>query len=310
LLVFILLIGGVLSYLNKNKILSYENTDLIAEKTSEKIYTDSDNDGLKDWEEDLWKTNINKADTDEDGTNDFEEIREGRDPLKNGPNDKLDQETIKNKINPSLESDLTETDKFSRELFAKYVNARESGDFKSGDYASLMLQYAEKASKEDIVIYKETDIKTIQANKESMKEYGNNLAKIIKAKNKEYPLNEMFLLDKVTKEKPETKEKIEEFKNIAGRYSGIKEEMLKMSAPENVVRIHTQLINVLGIMSVSVENMQYIFNDPVKAMSWVAIYPHTADVLVESLKDLRRYFLENKIIFNTKEDGSLFTSGV
>jgi hypothetical protein len=173
-----------------------------------------------------------------------------------------------------------------------------------------MLQYAEKASKEDIVIYKETDIKTIQANKESMKEYGNNLAKIIKAKNKEYPLNEMFLLDKVTKEKPETKEKIEEFKNIAGRYSGIKEEMLKMSAPENVVRIHTQLINVLGIMSVSVENMQYIFNDPVKAMSWVAIYPHTADVLVESLKDLRRYFLENKIIFNTKEDGSLFTSGV
>jgi nitrate/TMAO reductase-like tetraheme cytochrome c subunit len=36
LLVFILLIGGVLSYLNKNKILSYENTDLIAEKTSEK----------------------------------------------------------------------------------------------------------------------------------------------------------------------------------------------------------------------------------------------------------------------------------
>lgn len=310
LLVFILLIGGVLSYLNKNKILSYENTDLIAEKTSEKIYTDSDNDGLKDWEEDLWKTNINKADTDEDGTNDFEEIREGRDPLKNGPNDKLDQETIKNKINPSLESDLTETDKFSRELFAKYVNARESGDFKSGDYASLMLQYAEKASKEDIVIYKETDIKTIQANKESMKEYGNNLAKIIKAKNKEYPLNEMFLLDKVTKEKPETKEKIEEFKNIAGRYSGIKEEMLKMSVPENVVKIHTQLINVLGIMSVSVENMQYIFNDPVKAMSWVAIYPHTADVLVESLKDLRRYFLENKIIFNTKEDGSLFTSGV
>jgi hypothetical protein len=310
-IVFIMLIGGVLFYLNsKNKILSYENADLVAEKTNEKIYKDSDGDGLKDWEEELWKTDANKSDTDGDSTNDFEEIREGRDPLKKGPDDKFDSETIKGKINPSIESDLTETDKFSRELFATYVNARQSGDFTSGGYADLMLKYAENSNKENVIIYKETDFKTVPATKESIREYGNALAKLIKEKSKEYPTSEMTLLDKITKENPETKEKIEEFKNISNRYSSLKEEMIKMPVPVSALKIHTQLTNVMGIMNVSVESMQYIFSDPVKSMSWVAIYPHAVEVMVESFKDLKGYFLGNNIIFNSKEDGSMFTTSV
>lgn len=50
---------------------------------------DSDNDGLKDWEEALWHTDKNNADTDNDGTPDGEEVRLGRNPLVAGPNDAL-----------------------------------------------------------------------------------------------------------------------------------------------------------------------------------------------------------------------------
>ncbi len=53
------------------------------------INKDSDDDGLKDWEESLWKTDLNNSDTDGDGTPDGEEVREGRDPLKAGPDDKF-----------------------------------------------------------------------------------------------------------------------------------------------------------------------------------------------------------------------------
>jgi hypothetical protein len=45
-------------------------------------------------------------------------------------------------------------------------------------------------------------------------------------------------------------------------------------------------------------------------MSWVAIYPHAVEVMVESFKDLKGYFLGNNIIFNSKEDGSMFTTSV
>lgn len=50
---------------------------------------DSDDDGLKNWEEGLYGTDPEKADTDGDKTLDGEEIRLNRDPLKKGPDDKV-----------------------------------------------------------------------------------------------------------------------------------------------------------------------------------------------------------------------------
>lgn len=55
---------------------------------------DSDDDGLKDWEEGLYGTDPKKADTDGDKTPDGEEIRLGRDPLKKWPDDKVREPTV------------------------------------------------------------------------------------------------------------------------------------------------------------------------------------------------------------------------
>lgn len=52
---------------------------------------DTDADGLKDWEEALWRTDPLKADSDADGAPDGEEVGIGRDPLKPGPNDRMPQ---------------------------------------------------------------------------------------------------------------------------------------------------------------------------------------------------------------------------
>lgn len=62
---------------------------LLNEEQKKKLNQDSDNDGLKDWEEILFGTNTQKPDTDDDGTNDGEEVKLGRDPAKAGPDDKL-----------------------------------------------------------------------------------------------------------------------------------------------------------------------------------------------------------------------------
>ncbi len=50
---------------------------------------DSDNDGLKDWEEALWKTDPQNQDSDGDGTPDGKEVAEGRNPAVPGPDDSL-----------------------------------------------------------------------------------------------------------------------------------------------------------------------------------------------------------------------------
>lgn len=56
--------------------------ELIAEANK-----DSDSDGLRDWEEALYKTNPENPDTDGDGTKDGDEIRQNRNPLVRGPKD-------------------------------------------------------------------------------------------------------------------------------------------------------------------------------------------------------------------------------
>src|SRR3989338_5773509 len=98
LLVFILLIFAGWFYFSdyKNKQIQYiaeqEKSPLavVLEQTSQ-LDADSDADGLKDWEELLWKTDPNKEDTDGDGINDNEEITLNRNPLKAGPNDKISE---------------------------------------------------------------------------------------------------------------------------------------------------------------------------------------------------------------------------
>lgn len=58
------------------------------ETTVESQNVDTDNDGLKDWEENLYKTDKLNPDTDNDGYLDGEEINSGHNPLVKGPNDK------------------------------------------------------------------------------------------------------------------------------------------------------------------------------------------------------------------------------
>ena len=87
---------------------------------------DSDGDGLKDWEELLWKTDPNKADTDSDGTNDNEEITLNRNPLKAGPDDKIsDKEDLvaqEKAVSDSKQNTLTAS--YARKFLTEYMTLK------------------------------------------------------------------------------------------------------------------------------------------------------------------------------------------
>ncbi len=53
----------------------------------QQLLEDQDGDGLKNWEEVIWKTDPQNPDTDGDGVGDGEEIKQGRDPLVKGGGD-------------------------------------------------------------------------------------------------------------------------------------------------------------------------------------------------------------------------------
>ncbi len=101
--VLILLLFGVGAYLTRER--GSENTTPPESSPSTETSTtdarsakngvlpsalnDTDRDGLKDFEETLWKTDPANPDTDGDGSTDGEEVQNDRNPLKKGPNDRL-----------------------------------------------------------------------------------------------------------------------------------------------------------------------------------------------------------------------------
>ncbi len=80
----ILIIGGVIFVWKYAKKENFPAQDWSASGGK-----DSDNDGLRDWEEELYKTDPNNPDTDGDGYLDGEEVDSGHNPLVKAPGDKL-----------------------------------------------------------------------------------------------------------------------------------------------------------------------------------------------------------------------------
>ncbi|QQG44871.1 MAG: hypothetical protein HYW89_02555 [Candidatus Sungiibacteriota bacterium] len=88
-LVFLALIAGTFFRQNK-KDASVEGGATAAPKKQQiQLTQDSDSDGLKDWEEAIYRTDPHNADTDGDGAKDGEEIAQNRNPLQAGPGDFL-----------------------------------------------------------------------------------------------------------------------------------------------------------------------------------------------------------------------------
>lgn len=101
-----------------------ENTASILEQQRLRLTEDHDNDGLKDWEEAIYRTNPQDPDSDGDGAKDGDEISQGRDPLKAGPEDQLVSEAPDASGSPRQDQNLTNRfiQLFGTKYFAQKIN--------------------------------------------------------------------------------------------------------------------------------------------------------------------------------------------
>ena len=121
-LIALVLIFGAVAYRNRKTVYVASDTSLKAGENSllsKMAEIDSDNDGLKNWEESLWKTGANNPDSDGDGTVDGVEVRSNRDPRIKGPNDALEPD--------KGNTGLTPTEILAEETFTQYIKAQQSG---------------------------------------------------------------------------------------------------------------------------------------------------------------------------------------
>ncbi len=267
---------------------------------------DSDGDGLKDWEETLWKTDSDKADSDGDGTSDGDEVKVGRDPMKAGPADKLDTATISMGSTTSS-TELNDTQVFSRQLFAEYLRLQQQdgGEITEASQQYLVDTFLSKVPEAaPIKIYKRIDLKIVQGSSNvELKAYMNAMGRVLK-NNPANAENELVILKRAldNNDKSELK-KID--RAIAGDAATIKG-FLAVPVPDTLVDLHLNILNDFQASDESIKGLRKIFEDPIVTIANLSAYSKRTEMLETSIQAMINTFVKKGIIFTQTDDGYLF----
>lgn len=282
--VVVLILGTVLFFdLRKDSSLikttiegAKERKELKSKVISEITYTDSDGDGVSDWEEYLWGTNPESFDSDGDGVSDGEEI-----------NSKKEGQGLS-----SLTENQNSTALFSQEFFATIIALKESGNLSPEALQNLSSSLVSDVGGNEIEnVYGIADIKkgvsvasiyyrdlVEELYSSRTVDFGSELIQISLATEN---------LDTVAASRVGT---------IGGEYKSLSEKIMEITPPSEMYEVHLALANSLYKTGISLEETALIVSDPVNGvvgLSHYAKYSGEFNIVLDLLED---YFTQKGII--------------
>jgi hypothetical protein len=252
-----------------------QNIDLLAtiDKTSD---ADTDEDGLKDWEESLIGTNPQSKDTDADGTTDGDEVTQNRDPRKKGPNDKTVAQNIV--VEASI-TDETLTDRVSRDFFSRYLIAKQQNKDITPEEASLIAQQvvANIPAFIETKVYGTKDISITSNDSEQTRlTYAKQISDILVNNSPQFTENSLEIVGRIIQNPIESDRK--KLATILASYKTILSKTLAIPVPSRVVPEHLVYINALSSIYSNLAEIEQLSNDPIRG--YVA-YSHYSNFLIK-----------------------------
>lgn len=252
----------------------YDNTTV-----GELVYRDTDGDGIPDWEENLW----------------------GTDPTKKETTPGIPDSTAVNKLKISqelsLEGDdalvgdenLTETDKFSRELFSTIASLSQTGTIDEEAAEKITASLAEKiknpVQKKTYVL---SDIKIIQDNSiTAVKKYNDTLDNIIE---KKYPIkgNVLEILTRfIVDENNVDASVLAELNPIIEQRNKITEAIVQTEVPETLSILHLGFINALQKYSETLQALTLFESDPIVTLGAISQFEETVSLMESAVNKLK-----------------------
>ena len=265
------------------------NEESIKNIVSDTVSFDTDNDGLKDWEEVLLKTDPKNPDSDGDGTNDGDEVNQNRNPLVVGPDDSIG-ETSEGKLaiasEPIIES-KTVTEDFAVELFSGYLELKNAGTLTTYTGDQLIDEVVNKAVKDtvtqtytlkDLSVVKEPSIETIST-------YDTEFTHILRPDPSAE--NDVVVLKRIVE--TENIEELSILDTSIKRYEKIVSEMLLLTVPEPIAKEHINATNALAAVTENIRGMRTVFVDPLRALINVKEYTENESVFIQNMIVIGEY---------------------
>jgi hypothetical protein len=262
---------------------------------------DTDGDLLKDWEEFLYETDINKQDTDGDGLDDYSEVIDPiRDPLvadadrgrtqaQNDPGD----DVIGDGPYYVYDDSLNTTEKFSRDVLNTFVQLQGSGSLNTNVQDQLFEKVNENvdAREEKTEAYSQEDIAIAESNsQQAVESYRAGFASATQAL-QSVQNHDLILLAQYS----ETGDTglLDELASNAEAYKQLIEDLRAVPVPPEVAPAHLEMLNNTHIMQENIRDMSQAEEDPLGALMAAGDYATDEEVLGKNLEALSLYFQNN-----------------
>lgn len=230
---------------------------------------DTDGDGLKDWEEDLWQTDRNKTDTDADGTSDGAEIEARRDPTKAGPDDSL-------------------ADSYAQ------ATAQIRNNLNNNETPVVPIEPADVA--QPSTQYKPADLHiTLKDTKADITKYGNAYRAIVADYAASTTANvPQLLFSYLENGDAQALAKINQVKIIS---ASTVRRLAELNITLGATYWHLNVLNSLAGLTELIYNIGQADTAPSLALASARLYPNRYLSVVKSLAELNNYFASQKVTF-------------
>lgn len=261
---------------------------------------DSDNDGLRDWEEALWETDPANPDTDGDGVSDGEEVRAGRNPTVPGPNDTLTQADMP--IHAREESTLTTSESFQKEFLERITKANRQGSVTETDLQEMLMQLAEEYGQtaDSFSFYAESDITVGDTSETSVRTYLNSLGKLAKEYADAFPSERIVSIQRIFTE-PGADHEVN-FNSLVEDFERVEEELATLSVPRDLASTHTDALNGIAAMRSSLETILEVRDsDSLRAIIEMSSFTSGLTLFGEAVEEIQTYTQTSNINFDEDE---------
>jgi hypothetical protein len=291
----IIVVATVYKYSNGSQSVSTRGNGSIAidKLVLASLDRDDDGDGLKNWEEELYKTDILNPDTDSDGIGDNEEALLGQDPTIAEPEGDSTEPTVK--------PVFTATDKLSQEILQKYVEMKQLGleiDVNISDQIAKSILVQDYSDIKQA--YTEEDIKRSDESFAGIKRYGNELGRVLQTPRTGQYM-ELDIFPRLATESVETYKG--DLLTLKNRYIKMRDSILAIPTPNALRKAQSQIANSIGVFIDSIDGALAIETDPIGSLTKIGRYTFGLQSVDVALLEVRNYLKSNGVTYSPSESG-------
>ncbi len=257
------------------------------------LINDTDNDGLRDWEETLFRTNPQKADTDGDGVDDGEEIRKGHDPLRPGPDDFLATSTAR--VAQTFIGATPETENLTERVaglfVTQYLTPRLADSAFTPNPELLGRDAAEtsiaKALQQDAAPqFSLRDLSRAPADdKETIRAYLAQLSQTVQLSFKKTPRAELLIQKFLGALEKENYSSLKDFDQYLAEYDSFFNRIKDLNVPSSFTKLHLQYLNTAAQEYAGLKRMRAAADDAVGALAGFRKYLDAAGAFLKLVRD-------------------------